>query len=37
MYYFGLGDDMLAIGASSVDGKTASLLPKKQQKKRTKG
>ena len=25
------------IGASSMDGKTASLLPKKQQKKRTKG
>ena len=34
MYYFGLGDDMVAIGASSMDGKTASLLPKKQQQKR---
>ena len=34
MYYFGLGDDMVAIGASSMDGKIASLLPKKQQKKR---
>ena len=34
MYYFGLGDDMVAMGASSMDGKTASLLPKKQQKKR---